>query len=280
MEENRGSNCNESHEMMEVLKNEYEDSNGKHVEGKLDKESLVSCNRNTTMVSPAGEVTTMTYENSVTRNILISFVVLLLIAVCMVVIVLVVRYADSEAANGGLKLDSCISKNCVTSSATLINGANFSANPCHDFYNYACGGWKAINFLPENKPEWNGFTSRRETNSYILKRALESTSHANRAVGALRKVYDFYNSCKNEKQINALGAEPLKKLLQKLGSWPLLNNTWTEAGWDFENVVSTYHGVFFSYFHAVRPAPIFNSYVKVNDKNSSSHIISVCKTHL
>ena len=267
MDDKRGSNHRVTVEMLAISRNDYDDvnngANRSQIDGKLDKESLVVNDRH-------AEVVIKTEENNVARSILVSLVVLLLLAVCIVVVVLIVSNADS----GKSTKQTCTTKDCVLSASKLIENSNLSVNPCIDFYEYACGGWKAKNFIPDSKSEWNGFTSRRETIAHILKRALDSNAYGSKD-SAVNKVLDFYKSCTNEKQLNALGAEPLKNLLEGLGSWPLLNKTWSENGWSMEDSIFAYHSIFFSYFHHGRPAPILNTYVKVDDRNSSTHIISV-----
>ena len=269
MDDKRG--CNHNVTPLEMLATSRNDCEGlsnaaktSQVDGRFDKESLVMGNGQT-------EAEVKTRKPKVARSVLATLVVLLLLTVCIVVVVLVARSTDTATTKDKI----CPSSNCVISAAKLLNRANLSVNPCIDFYKYACGGWKAKNFMPESKSEWNGFTSRRETIVNSLKRALDSTKSGLKKGSAIDKVISFYHSCINTKQLDALGAEPLKTLLRELGSWPVLNDTWSSDGWKMEDAFFTHHNIFFSYIHHERPAPIFNSYVKVDNKNSLNHIISV-----
>lgn len=238
----------------------------KQIPGIVDKESLVLPNGNVEVEVKADGKNTL-------RTILVSFIVLLLLAICIVVVVWLVRTDKDKTDKKHDK--TCNSPDCIISAARLINGANFSADPCTDFYKYACGGWKKRNFLPESQSEWNGFTSLRHSIASIMKRALDSKLDSRKVGKAVKKLFSFYHSCTNESQLNALGAAPLQGVLGELGSWPLLNDSWSEKGWNFEDAAFAYHSLFFSYYHHGRPAPVFNSYVKVDDKNASKHVISV-----
>jgi len=57
-----------------------------------------------------------------------------------------------------------------------------------------------------------------------------------------------------------------------LGSWPLTSDAesgvWSDASWDMELALNTAH--LYSFF------PFFATVVGVDDKNSSSYVITVC----
>ena len=45
----------------------------------------------------------------------------------------------------------CFSKECVTAAADILRRMNSSADPCHDFYNFACGGYIENTVIPDDK---------------------------------------------------------------------------------------------------------------------------------
>ena len=61
-------------------------------------------------------------------------------------------------------------------SADVLNQINQSADPCEDFYEFACGGWMSRNPLTANESSVSGFTALNDDNMEALKTALEQAA--------------------------------------------------------------------------------------------------------
>ena len=96
-----------------------------------------------------------------------------------------------------------------------------TADPCADFYQYACGNWVKNNPIPADQVRWGSFNELAERNRYLLWQELEAASKDPKT--PLQKKYgDFYASCMNTGMIEQKGLEPLKADLDRITS--LQNN--------------------------------------------------------
>ena len=81
------------------------------------------------------------------------------------------------------------------------------ADPCIDFYQFACGGWIARNPLPPDRRSYGRFAEVQEHNFTILRRMLESPAPDTDA--DRKRASDYYAACMDEAAIEAAGLTPL-----------------------------------------------------------------------
>jgi predicted metalloendopeptidase len=94
-----------------------------------------------------------------------------------------------------------------------------TANPCEDFYQYACGTWRKNNPIPPDQSRWGRFNELAEYNRQVLRQILEKAAVNDPKRDAItQKIGDFYASCMDEKTVNAQGSAPLKPLLDKVAA--------------------------------------------------------------
>jgi putative endopeptidase len=91
-----------------------------------------------------------------------------------------------------------------------VKAMDKAADPCKDFYQYACGNWIKSNPIPADQARWGRFNELDERNKQALREILDEAAKPDAGRdGVTRQIGDYYAACMDEKGIDARGLAPL-----------------------------------------------------------------------
>ena len=136
-----------------------------------------------------------------------------------------------QGLGGGQGGRVCLTPECVQTAASLLGAMDRTADPCHDFFEFACGSWNKRHVIPEDRSSVSTFEVLADQLQIILKTLLESPKKEDDSQISQESKH-LYQSCVNITQIVNIGDEPLRQGLSDLGGWPLtfLDEDWTPPG--------------------------------------------------
>eukprot|EP00833_Pecoramyces_ruminatium_P009413 jgi/Orpsp1_1/1183445/evm.model.c7180000085240.1 len=123
---------------------------------------------------------------------------------------------EFDTTSVAIEEEECLSEKCIETSKVILSNLDTSANPCDDFYQFTCGGYK-YEFSNTKKAE---ITTRRNIftmfeNDYKANNNLSKTEQEYEEK-LFYKLKNLFSYCKNRKTLKENAKESLVKFINKL----------------------------------------------------------------
>ena len=114
---------------------------------------------------------------------------------------------------------SCGQKEAELTSGVNLDNLDTTANPCEDFYQYACGGWLKAHPLDAEHSRYGAFDVLAENNQEQLRTIIDSVSASKNEAGSLAdKIATLYNIGMDSATLQKQGAEPIQPYMNEIAA--------------------------------------------------------------
>ncbi len=175
----------------------------------------------------------------------------------------------------------------MQTSSYLLAAMDPAADPCEDFFQFACGAWNRKHIIPEDRSSISTFEVLADQLQIILKsKSIFIRCHSIKiCIGIILGILEedrnaldnnatllakyFYQSCMDMAKIEEVSDTPLREVIQKLGGWPVVDAEWSEQlAPSIEKVIGLIKRNF-------TIGVLVEEWIGPDDKNSKSNIVQI-----
>jgi predicted metalloendopeptidase len=113
-------------------------------------------------------------------------------------------------------MEKAAAKMSLSQSGIVPDWIDKAADPCQDFFAYACGGFTKTAQIPPDRSSWGAIQIVTKDNEEFLKKVLEDLS-----AKPGDRLGDFYAACMDEAGIEKAGVTPIQPFLDAIAKQPI-----------------------------------------------------------
>lgn len=232
--------------------------------------------------TPSGAVSTLWTKQSTKEKKLVAVIAAAILLSLGLVVALVVVSSNTSSFNIQdetgrqaaltVEADICLTQGCVGAAHMVLQNMNGTADPCEDFYNFACGGFEDRIIIPDDRSSRSQFAIIGDDLLHQVRVILEekTTVEGQEEDSVFDMAKDVYKACMNEELIEEIGLDPLKETLKKMGGWPVLEGSnWREETFSWIETVYMFRKNGYSTDYLIDFSIVTDS------KNSSWRVIDI-----
>uniref|UniRef100_A0A224X7X4 Putative m13 family peptidase n=1 Tax=Panstrongylus lignarius TaxID=156445 RepID=A0A224X7X4_9HEMI len=164
--------------------------------------------------------------------------------------------------------DICFSEECIHTASYLLESMDLSAEPCDDFYQFACGKFRKQT-IPDDKESLSTFTTIAEVVKTQL-RTIVSEPIKPDEPRHLINPKNLYKICMDKETIEEHGLEDAQKIIDFFGGWPIVEgDKWDMGSFDWKEMTYKFRSRGFSVDY------LLDFSVTIDSKNSTLRIIEL-----
>ncbi|CAO1409759.1 unnamed protein product [Diamesa tonsa] len=209
------------------------------------------------------------------RKFTVVFVTFTVIIVCVVIlfhgnsVIINSKKLTKVVVNNFTDYNSiCRTEACVIATAKLHSRLNLNVEPCDNFFDFACGTFVDETVIHERSKKYSTKTILVDEVMEKLRR-LVTEKKLTTDIKPFVLVKEFYKKCSDRETIDNLEAIPLMQLMKNLGGWPILEQSWNEDEfqWNETSKLFISHGFIEDY--------LVEMSMSVDVRNNSKHILRI-----
>ncbi|KAH8340769.1 hypothetical protein KR059_006680, partial [Drosophila kikkawai] len=169
----------------------------------------------------------------------------------------------------------CLTQECIHTASTVLRKMKPEVEPCDNFYEFACGTYLEEENIPDDKVSISTFSVISDKLQEQLKDII-TAERPETEPKHFRLPNLLYKACMNKTLIENLGAEPIKRVAEKLGGWPLIKGeSWNaDDSWTWQEQVKKFRAAGFSMDY------IIDFSIGVDLQNSTKRLIDLDQSAL